>query len=359
VRGRAKKLADRLVYGKRATPYEVLSQFSERMGGTYALDDILPRMARVLAEGTGGSAEIWLRVGEVLRSAAVWPDEGEPVASSPELGVLGEELPGFSGVSRATPVLHQSELLGAITVTKPPNDPIRPTEEKLVDDVASQAGLVLFNVRLIEELRASRQRLVKAQDEERRRIERNIHDGAQQQLVSLAVKLNLVDRTIDSDRVKGHEMLAELRVETQDALQDLRDLARGIYPPLLADKGLAVALDAQSRKSPVPVAVESAGIGRYPQEVEAAIYFWCLEALQNVAKYAEASTATVRLADSTGGLTFEVTDDGRGFDPSKISYGTGLQGMADRLEALGGSLEVRSLPAKGTTVIGRVPGWRA
>jgi len=356
VRGRAKKLADRLVYGKRATPYEVLSQFSERMGGTYALDDILPRMARVLAEGTGGSAEIWLRVGEVLRSAAVWPDEGEPVASSPELGVLGEELPGFSGVSRATPVLHQSELLGAITVTKPPNDPIRPTEEKLVDDVASQAGLVLFNVRLIEELRASRQRLVKAQDEERRRIERNIHDGAQQQLVALAVKANLAEQLMGRDDAKARSLIAEVKAGSTEALEDLRDFARGIYPPLLADKGLAAALQAQARKSPIPVVVESDGIGRYPQEIEAAVYFCCLEALQNIAKYAEAKSATVRLADGTGRLTFNVTDDGKGFDPATTGYGTGLLGMADRLDALGGSLDVQSRPREGTTVLGSVPG---
>ena len=124
-------------------------------------------MARVLAEGTGGRAEIWLRVGDELRAVATWPSGGEP---SPEVEpVVGDDLPAVPTASSATPVLHQGELLGAITVTKPPNDPLRPAEEKLIDDVASQAGLVLFNVRLIEELRASRQRLVKAQDEERGR----------------------------------------------------------------------------------------------------------------------------------------------------------------------------------------------
>ncbi len=355
VRERARRLADRLVYGTRATPYEVLSEFSEHMAGTYALDDILPRMARVLAEGTGGRAEIWLRVGDRLRAVATWPSEGASDDPSADRAVVDEDLPAFPGTSKATPVLHRGTLLGAITVTKPQNDPLRPDEGKLIDDVASQAGLVLFNVRLIEELRASRQRLVRAQDEERRRLERNIHDGAQQQLVALAVKANLAKTLAKRDPDKVEVLLGQLKDEATDALENLRDLARGIYPPLLADKGLAAALESQARKSSVPVSLESDGLERYPQEVEAAVYFCCLEALQNISKYAGASTATVRLADGSGTLAFEVIDDGRGFDPGSTGYGTGLQGMADRLDALGGSLEVRSTPGQGTTVAGRVP----
>jgi signal transduction histidine kinase len=357
VRERAKRLADRVVYGQRATPYEVLSEFSERMVGSYGLDEILPRMARVLAEGTGGRAEIWLRAVHELRPVATWPSQSEPASAA--LAVEGDELPAFPTVSSVSPVLHQGELLGAITLTKPPNDPLRPVEAKLIDDVASQAGLVMFNVRLIEELRASRQRLVKAQDEERRRLERNIHDGAQQQLVALAVKANLAQSLVKRDPAATELMLAQLKAEATDALENLRDLARGIYPPLLADKGLATALESQARKSTVPVSLESDGIARYPQEVEAAVYFCCLEALQNIAKYAGASAATVRLTDSTGMLLFEVTDDGAGFDQASTGYGTGLQGMADRLDALGGHLEVRSEPGRGTTVAGRVPSLQA
>ena len=362
VRERARRLADHLVYGERATPYEVLSEFSESMAGTYALDDILPRMARVLAEGTGGRAAIWLRVGDVLRSASIWPTGPEPAELPAELSLSDQNLPAFPEVSKAAPVLHHGELLGAVTVTKPSNDPLRPAEAKLIEDLAAQAGLVLRNARLnaelmarLEELRASRQRLVKAQDEERRRIERNIHDGAQQQLVALAVKANLAQSIARRDPEKVEQMLGQLKDEATDALENLRDLARGIYPPLLADKGLTTALRSQAGKSAVPVSLESDGIERYPQEVEAAVYFCCLEALQNIAKYAEASAAILRLSDGSGTLAFEVTDDGRGFDPASTGYGTGLQGMADRLDALGGSLEVRSTPGQGTTVVGRVP----
>ena len=229
-------------------------------------------------------------------------------------------------------------------------------------DLAAQAGLVMRNVALteqlldhIEQLRASRQRLVSAQDEERRRLERNLHDGAQQQLVALAVKLRLAEQLSERDPQKVKGLLADLQSETGDALENLRDLARGIYPPLLADKGLVAALESQARKSVVPVTIEANGIGRYPQDAEAAVYFSCLEALQNVAKYASASRATVSLSDGDGRLRFEVTDDGQGFETSTASHGSGLQGIADRLAALDGEFEVRSSPGAGTTVSGTLP----
>jgi signal transduction histidine kinase len=200
--------------------------------------------------------------------------------------------------------------------------------------------------------------LVEAQDSERRRIERNIHDGAQQQLVALGVKLSLAQRVLRGDVDAADRMLDDLRGEATQALEDLRELARGIYPPLLADRGLVEAVQAQARKAPLPVDVEAAGdIGRQPQELEAAVYFCVLEALQNIAKYASASQVRVRLVAASGALTFDVNDDGAGFDTSATSYGTGLQGMTDRLGALGGDLTVTSTPGEGTTVTGRVP-WK-
>ena len=341
VRDRTRRLADRLVYGKRATPYEVLADFSGRVGEAYAADDVLPRMAQVLAAGTGAViAVVWLRVGAELQAAAVFPaDTTAPV-------VLPED---------AVDVLHQGDHLGALSVTMPPSDPMDPARHKLVEDLAAQAGLVLRNVRLIEELRASRQRLVTAQDEERRKLERNIHDGAQQQLVALAVQLKLARTLLERDPEKTGEILDGLQATAGDALEDLRDLARGIYPPLLADKGLPTALGAQARKAAVPTTVAAEGAGRYTQDVEAAVYFSCLEAMNNVAKYAEASSASVTLTHTDGHLTFVVTDDGHGFDPQATGYGTGLQGIADRLDAIGGTVSVASRTGGGTTITGTVP----
>jgi signal transduction histidine kinase len=351
LRRRARRFADRIVYGGRASPYEVLSAFGERVGETYSTEDVLPRMARLLAEATGAqTATVWIRVGGDLVAEAghPWVERGR------RLPAPGDAMPVIEG-QHAAEVRHQDDLLGALSVRMPANDPMNPTKEKLVSDLAAQAGLLLRNVRLIEELRASRQRLVAAQDEERRKIERNLHDGAQQQLVALAVQLKLARTMIDRDPPKVGQMLEALQSSATEAIEDLRDLARGIYPPLLADKGLEAALEAQARKSSFPVVLETDAIGRYPRDVESAVYFCALESLNNVAKYAEATRAVVRLAKSNGHLTFTVTDDGHGFDPEAAGHGTGLQGMADRLDAIGGTFDVASSPGSGTTVTGRVP----
>lgn len=360
VRIRLTRFANRMVYGKRATPYEVLSEFSERVGDAYADEDVLPRMARVLGEGVGAErADVWLAVDQELRDVAAWPAE---VTGMAPIALPNGSVPLIDGADRVYPVEQAGELLGALAVRKPAADPISPADEKLIADLAAQAGLVLRNVRLTEELKArledlkaAQKRLVSAQDEERRKLERNIHDGAQQQLVALAVKLRLADGLVERDASKAHELLGQLQGETNAALDDLRDLARGIYPPLLADKGLPAALEAQARKSGLPVGIDADGVGRYPQEIEAAVYFSCLEALQNVAKYAEASLVTVSLVERDRALTFVVTDDGRGFDPAITTGGTGLQGMADRLGAQDGELTVTSSPGRGTTIEGRLP----
>ena len=354
VRERVQRFANRFVYGKRATPYEVLSHFGERMASTFATQDLLPRMAQILAEGTGAArTEVWLKVGSELRRAASWPESD---GDSPRvLPLSAGELPLIDDTDRSVPVRHQGELLGALAMAKSRGDPLTPGDTKLLDDLASQAGLVLRNVKLIEELRASRQRIVSAQDEERRRLERNIHDGAQQQLVALNVKLGLAKALLSKDAEKSQQMIEQLQSETQDALDNLRDLARGIYPPLLRDKGLVAALEAQARKVPVPVRVEADGIGRYREEIEATIYFCVLEALQNVVKYAAATNVVVGVRREGADLVFEVSDDGRGFDPTVTTGGTGLQGMTDRLDAVGGSFSVNSQAGAGATVVGRVP----
>ena len=356
VRERVQRVANRLVYGRRATPYEVLAQLSERVAESYATDEVIPRMARLLGEGTGAqAAAVWLRNGGVWRAAATWPEK--PVA---DVAPVTGDLPSPQG-ARIVPVRHQGELLGALSVTKRPGESLTPIEESLLADLASQAGLVLKNVRLtsdlearLRELQASRQRLVGAQDAERRRLERNLHDGAQQHLVALKVKLGLVTMLLGRDPERAQTTLRELKDDADTALETLRDLARGIYPPLLASSGLVAALSAQANRATVPVSVRGA-VGRYAPDVEAAVYFSVLEALQNVQKYAGATSATVALDEATGRLCFCVRDDGRGFDVASTPRGSGLTNLADRLDALGGEVEVRSSLGRGTEVSGWVP----
>jgi signal transduction histidine kinase len=336
----ALRIADRLVFGGRASPYELLTEFSGRMGEHFSADDVLPRMAEILARGTGAvGATVWLTVEDEMRPAATWP--------------LGSDR--HDGDRFRVDVVDRGEVLGALSVETAANDPLDGARQRSVRDLAAQAGLALRNVRLIEELRDSRRRIVAAQDERAKKLERNIHDGAQQQLVALAVKQRLAASLIGKDDDQARALQEELQAETAQALEDLRDLARGIYPPLLADKGLDAALESQVRRSSVPVAIESDGVGRFPAETESAVYFSVLESLQNVAKYAQASRVIVRMAQANGTLSFEVIDDGIGFDPAVTGHGSGLQGIADRLAALGGELDVTSAPGEGTTVAARLP----
>ena len=339
---------------------QALSDFTGDMAGQLDLTEAVDRMVSVLAGATGADrSEAWIRVGAELRQAALWPHGSPPSAAIALLADGG--LPPFDGASCTVAVQHGGELLGALSLTKPRNEPLSSTEDELLQHLASQAGLVLRNAALtadlqatIDELRASRRRLVEAQDAERRKIERNLHDGAQQQLVALMIQLGLLEESAD-DPVAVRELGPALKNGLRAALDDLRDLARGIYPPLLADQGLIPALQAQARKAPVPVDIEADGIGRYPQDAEAAVYFCTLEALQNIAKYAGACRATVRLSCADGGFQFSITDDGAGFDTASTRSGSGLQGMADRLAALGGVLDVRSQPGHGTTLSGKLP----
>ncbi len=359
VRERVQKIANRLVYGNRATPYEVLTAFSEQVADTYAADEVLPRMARVLQEGTAAdSATVWLRGAGELRPAATFP--GVDARREP-LPTTDGTLPEIPEASLVVRVEHQGQLLGALSVVKRKGESLTPTESKLMEDLANQAGLVLRNVGLaaelqqrLDELHASRQRLVQAQDEERRRLERNLHDGAQQYLVAIKVKLGLAQMLAAKSPEKAKVTIAQLKGDADEALETLRDLARGIYPPLLADKGLVVALESQARKAIVPVKVESQGVERYAQDVESTVYFCVLEALQNVQKYARATDVTVTLTADDDELRFQVTDDGAGFDLVTARKGVGLTNMGDRLDAIGGALVISSKLGAGTTISGSV-----
>jgi signal transduction histidine kinase len=354
VRERVQRLADRLVYGRRASPYEVVSRFSAAMATTYAAGDLLAGMAQVLAEGTGATAAaVWLRVGGRLRPVACWPPPAEP-AHPAAIELAGEELPALAGVSRAVPVRHQGELLGVLALTKPPGEPLTPTEDTLLADLATQAGLALRNVGLVEELRASRQRIVTAQDQERRRLERDIHDGAQQRLVSVALAVRMarqrLDPTADPALADGLGRSAE---QLDLALAELRELARGIHPAILTEAGLGSALESLAERAAVPARVTAAPDRRLPAAVESTAYFVVSEALANVAKHARASTATIAAHQADGRLRVEVADDGvGGADPAK---GSGLRGLADRVAALDGRLEVISPPGGGTRVVAELP----
>src|SRR3984893_6412357 len=358
VRRRLQRLANRLVYGKRATPYEVLSQFSKRVSEMYASDELPMRMAQVLAEGTAAdSACVCWRVGHELRRAASWPASSAGPTSIP---LSADELPPIAGAAEAAPVRYQGEPLGALAVAK--RQPMTAAESRLLSDLSREAGLVLKNTRLtaelvqrLDELQASRQRLVSAQDTERRRLERNLHDGAQQNLVALKLKIAVLKNLTKTDPQRAQAALDELNGDANDAIETLRDLARGLYPPILAQDGLVAAVEAQARRTPVPVELIGGPLPRYSQEAEAGVYFCILEALQNVAKHAKASKVIVRVEERDGRLVFSVSDDGCGLDPARARTGSGMQNMRDRIEVLGGELEVESSPGAGTRLTGSIP----
>jgi signal transduction histidine kinase len=341
-RERLQRLANQIVYGHRAPPYQVLADFTERVAHTLQAAEVAPLMARVLAEGTGArSSAVWIHRKGEMELAATWPSDQE--APSPE------------SATRTVPVSHEGMPLGRLALWRT-GEGLSRIEQKLMDDLARQAGVVLRGVMLDEELRsrlkelqASRRRLVEAQDRERRRLERDIHDGAQQQLVALSVSLE-AETSGDPEQVAR---LEALRVEAVSALEMLRELSRGLAPPVLESQGLEGALASLARRAPIPVEVE-ANVGRFGPEVEMAVYYCCAEALQNVAKHASARHASIRVNTTEGGLRFEVTDDGRGFDGAVSGGGSGLQNMRDRLGALGGELEVRT-GAHGSTVAGSLP----
>jgi len=360
VRERVQRLASRLVYGRRATPYQALSEFAGRMGESIAYDEALPRMARILAEGTGANrADVWLAAGSTLHIGASWPASApRPEAVSLPVGNAALTIPG---AARTLLVRHGDDVLGALSVSKRAGEALTPTEDKLLSDLASQAGLILRNVGLTEqlqarlhELHASRLRIVGAQDAERRRIERDLHDGADRQLMGIAAKLAAAQLIAGQDAEREREVMAQLRAETRAALEKLRELAHGINPPVLASNGLAAAVGALAGRTAVAAELFTGDLGRYPVEVETAVYFCCAEVLQNAARHAPAATVKLALAERDGVLTFSAADDGPGFDLAVAQHGSGLQNMIDRIAALGGTLEVVASPGAGTVITGHI-----
>jgi signal transduction histidine kinase len=273
---------------------------------------------------------------------------------------------------RMAPITHSGELLGFIVVERPAAAEVfDEADESMLAELAQQLGLALHNLQLdsalqeslrelqlrAEELRASRARVVAAADEERRKIERNLHDGAQQHLVALAVTVRLAREISVSAPDQAGELLEQLGHDLQEAVQELRDLAHGIYPPVLMDRGLVAALDSAAGRAGLPVDVVGDDVGRFPQDVEAAVYFCCLEALQNAAKHAGEAAHVIVTIDRDGeALAFTVADDGAGFDPDGLAgRGHGFVNMSDRVGAVGGTLSVDASPGRGTRISGRIP----
>jgi PAS domain S-box-containing protein len=253
----------------------------------------------------------------------------------------------------AAPIVLGGRTWGAVIVSAVHDDAFAPGDEERISSFAELAAQAIANAEAREQLAASRARIVEAGDAERRRLERNLHDGAQQRLVATALTLRLAERRLDADPGAVRALLSQAHGEVEQALEELRELARGIHPAVLTDRGLGAALEALAMRAPVPVDVVGAPGDRLPERVEAAAYFVVSEALANVAKYACANEVRVEVERSDGHLVVTVADDGIG--GADAARGSGLRGLADRVEALGGRLDVTSPPGEGTTLRARVP----
>ena len=354
VRQWLQRLANRLVYGRRATPYDALAVLSRRVAETAPSDQLLSDSVRALCDAIGiPSASVWLRGGQEWRVVAQWPPDGRDPAPS----MVGARRPG----TRVFSVHNHGTLLGAISVIVPPGRTLSPADERLLGDIASQAGLLLRNMGLtadlmarLGELQESRRRLVTAQEEERRRLERNLHDGAQQDLFSLKLDIRRLRHLVWRAPGEVEAALERLEAQAEEALQTVKELARGVYPPLLTAQGIAAALSARARAAPVDVRISSTGVERYPAAVEEAVYFCCAEALQNAVRHAHPTSVRIALEGRGDELFFQVEDDGRGFDLAAAAGGAGLQSMRDRVDVVGGTLEIVSSLDGGTTVRGHV-----
>ncbi|MGI5131906.1 histidine kinase [Pseudonocardia sp. CA-107938] len=396
---RAARTARALVAGVRRSPDELLAAFGDRSAEGTPAAELMRQLAEALRRDLQVSAvRLWWAedeaAGELDRQVVV-PANARPGPShldGADLDVLARAgvagngwlrawLPALMPTSalalvpqlRIAPAVHAGRVLGLVQVERPVDaGAFSAAEDRALGEVARRLGIVLRNRALdaalqstLADLRrsnaalqASRTRLVTTADAERRRIERDLHDGAQQHLVALAVGLKLL-RDSAGPAAADTELIDELDAGVREAIGALRDLAHGIYPPLLRDAGLAEALRAAGKRTALDVTVATGDLGELSEPVQAAVYFCCVEALQNAAKHAPDSTVAIDVeidrSRTPGMLRFSVADDGPGFETAAGSTGHGLQNMADRVGALGGDLEIRSAPGRGTAVVGTVP----
>ncbi|HEX3261734.1 MAG TPA: ATP-binding protein [Pseudonocardia sp.] len=378
VREWARRLANRWVYGERQAPYEVLTALGGRLAGALTPDELLPAIAHAAAVGVGAAAaEVRLTLPSDTTASARWPAAPPaalptppttippttispvalPPAAPPTTAPSGSPPPGQ--LPRATPqplvvpVRAGGAEIGRIAVTPRPGFPLTRHHRRLLDDLAQQSAPALSNARLVAELKASRRRLVSVADDERRRLERDLHDGAQAQLVAVTLRLRALAAGLPDGRADAVE---QVREQVTGTIATLRDLARGVFPPQLAEAGLGAAVRTHLAKtgSPARLADRVPPGVRGSREVEAALWFCVLEALQNAAKHA-GQDVVVELSVDDGALRAEVRDGGPGFDPTATPQGSGLTNMADRMAAVDGTLTIHSAPGAGTRVVVRAP----
>lgn len=366
-RRRVQSWADRLVYGHRPTPYEALARLSTQLTLDGQRADLLAGLASTFADGVGAAeATLWVGSEAELVAVASWPPpDGHAVqpTAAPDLAALKQ-----GGRTHVRPIVHQGALRGAVTLTKEPGEALTGAEDRLLSDLVAQAGLVIDNVGLAAELqhrlnqisaqaaelRAAAKRIVAAQDDARRRIERDLHDGAQQGLVTLALSLQTVaDRAASTGDADLTRAVDKARRQLAEALAELREMARGIHPPMLTEEGLEAALGILAERSPVPVHVKVDLARRLAREVEATAYFVVSEALTNAAKHSGASLVVIAARLDDGQLWIEVSDNGHG--GADRHRGSGLQGLADRLATLNGRLTVDSPAEGGTRLRAEIP----
>jgi|SoiMethySBSTD1v2_1073268.scaffolds.fasta_scaffold22051_3 signal transduction histidine kinase len=375
VRKRLQRMANWALHGTASSPDDVLRRFSETATGRYDGDEIPAEMSKLLAEGTGARwAQVWLVVADRLSLSATWPVEADAVEEPPDPSDPMDHTRDAVGPRRRSLAVRQDgELLGVLRLEEHDDRPLTTVEERLFAGLAAQAGLVLRSVRLraelayqleqlsdrADELQRSRRRLISAHDDERTKLERDIHDGAQQHLVALTVNLRLALNLLAKSSERAARLLEEQAGAAEVALETLEQLSRGIYPRRLIDEGLAAALRSVTAASTLQVSIVDRSAGRPAPDVEAALYFCCLEALQNTAKHANAEWATVEVDVALdGAVQLVIEDDGRGFDPDRVRLGAGLANIRDRVDAVGGSLDLRSAPRAGTRLEIRVPARR-
>jgi len=390
LRSRLGDAVNQLVYGERVAPEDALRTWGSRLTRAIPLDELLLQLAESLRKSmslsaaeifTGSDGRYELAAGVPHRSAApieLGAKESQVVARAGISGGTWLDVwiprlaPTNSANTRVAPISRGGSLLGLIVLTRnATSGPVSEEDDRVVTELARQVGLALHNVQLDSalqasldvlretnvELQQSRLRIVSAGDAERRKLERNLHDGAQQHLVAMAVKLRMAEELIDDDPDEAVKVIEELRNNLKDAIVELRALAHGIFPPLLSSGGLREALPAAAGRSALDTTVDTAGVGRYSAEIEATVYFCCLEALQNASKHAgNSAEVAIVVTEQTNRLIFEVRDDGLGFTPDPAGGGGhGFVNMIDRLGTVRGKLTVDSSPGKGTLIRGEIP----